>query len=247
MSTELKAGDTITAESLNGIAEGAYTFKSGEILTASKLNTIAEAIEDKDEEIAELEGQVEELQAIIDAFPTIESLSVTQNGTYQEAGKAYTPVDVSVSSVAVEALSVTQNGTYSEEGKAYSPVTVNVPSAWIARGVGMGFNFSSLNKHIYVIYNSITQPAMNELDSNIVIYNQLVCTESVKASFFGCLIKAIDGTPINVSVAVDGWQGATPRVISGYGDGFTFAGADIRNVTGEPTATVPLNITITPQ
>ena len=127
MSTELKAGDTITAESLNGIAEGAYTFKSGEILTASKLNTIAEAIEDKDEEIAELEGRVEELQAIIDAFPTIESLNVTQNGTYQEAGKAYTPVDVSVSSVTVEALNVTANGTYSESGKAYAPVTVNIP------------------------------------------------------------------------------------------------------------------------
>ena len=31
-------------------------------------------------------------------------------------------------SVTVEALSVTENGTYSEEGKAYSPVTVNVAS-----------------------------------------------------------------------------------------------------------------------
>lgn len=132
MSTELKAGDTITAESLNGIAEGAYTFKSGEILTASKLNTIAEAIEDKDEEIADLEGQVEELQAIIDAFPTIESLNVTQNGIYQEAGKAYTPVDVNVSSVAVEALNVTANGTYNEDGKAYSPVNVNVPESFKA-------------------------------------------------------------------------------------------------------------------
>lgn len=30
--------------------------------------------------------------------------------------------------VTVEALSVTENGTYSEEGKAYSPVTVNVAS-----------------------------------------------------------------------------------------------------------------------
>lgn len=30
------------------------------------------------------------------------------------------------SGVTVEALSVTENGTYSEEGKAYSPVTVNV-------------------------------------------------------------------------------------------------------------------------
>lgn len=99
MSKEFKAGDTITAESLNGIAEGAYTFKSGEVLTASKLNTISEAIEDKDEEIAELQAQVEELQAEIDAFPEIEPLSVTENGTYSEEGKAYSPVTVNVSSI----------------------------------------------------------------------------------------------------------------------------------------------------
>ena len=29
-------------------------------------------------------------------------------------------------SIEVEPLTVTENGTYSEEGKAYSPVTVNV-------------------------------------------------------------------------------------------------------------------------
>ena len=30
--------------------------------------------------------------------------------------------------IEIEELTVTENGTYSEEGKAYSPVTVNVPS-----------------------------------------------------------------------------------------------------------------------
>ena len=34
--------------------------------------------------------------------------------------------DITGVDVTVEALSVTENGTYSEEGKAYSPVTVNV-------------------------------------------------------------------------------------------------------------------------
>ena len=34
--------------------------------------------------------------------------------------------DITVVDVTVEALNVTENGTYSEEGKAYSPVTVNV-------------------------------------------------------------------------------------------------------------------------
>ena len=101
MSTELKAGDTITAESLNGIAEGAYTFKSGEILTASKLNTISGKIDEQEEEIAELQAQVEELEAEIDAFPTIESKTITANGTYSEVGKAYSPVTVNVPSGAI--------------------------------------------------------------------------------------------------------------------------------------------------
>jgi len=35
----------------------------------------------------------------------------------------------------VEALNVTENGTYAEEGKAYSPVTVNVKSGYKAVGV----------------------------------------------------------------------------------------------------------------
>lgn len=39
------------------------------------------------------------------------------------------------SSVEVEALSVTENGTYSEEGKAYSPVTVNVEGDFITAEV----------------------------------------------------------------------------------------------------------------
>lgn len=34
--------------------------------------------------------------------------------------------DIAGENITVEALSVTENGTYSEEGKAYSPVTVNV-------------------------------------------------------------------------------------------------------------------------
>lgn len=41
------------------------------------------------------------------------------------------------SSVDVESLSVTENGTYTaEEGKAYSPVNVNVPVGWTTDGIG---------------------------------------------------------------------------------------------------------------
>ena len=40
------------------------------------------------------------------------------------------------SSVSVEPLSVTQNGTYSETGKAYSPVNVSVPNTYSASDEG---------------------------------------------------------------------------------------------------------------
>lgn len=39
------------------------------------------------------------------------------------------------SDVTVEPLSVTENGTYQEEGKAYSPVSVNVPVGWTSDGI----------------------------------------------------------------------------------------------------------------
>ena len=60
----------------------------------------------------------------------IESLSVTENGTYTaQENKAYTPVSVNVPQTTIESLSVTENGTYTAaSGKAFSPVTVNVPT-----------------------------------------------------------------------------------------------------------------------
>ena len=60
---------------------------------------------------------------------TVESLSVTENGTTTApAGKAYSPVVVNVPQTTVESLSVTENGTTTAPaGKAYSPVVVNVP------------------------------------------------------------------------------------------------------------------------
>ena len=56
----------------------------------------AETLEEQGEQIDELEDTIAEKQAIIDAFPTIEQLNVTQNGTYNEEGKAYKPVVVNV-------------------------------------------------------------------------------------------------------------------------------------------------------
>lgn len=50
----------------------------------------------KEETIAEKDEIIAEKQTIIDAFPTIESKSITANGTYSEEGKAYSPVTVNV-------------------------------------------------------------------------------------------------------------------------------------------------------
>lgn len=59
---------------------------------------------------------------------TVEQLNATENGTYSEQGKAYSPVIVEVPQTTVESLNITANGTYTApSGKAYSPVTVNVP------------------------------------------------------------------------------------------------------------------------
>ena len=64
-----------------------------------------------------------------DRDPTIEGLSVTENGTYSEPGKAYSPVIVEVPEPTLITKSITANGTYSasaDNADGYSQVTVNV-------------------------------------------------------------------------------------------------------------------------
>lgn len=63
---------------------------------AATIETQAGTIEEQAATISDLEDEVAAKQAIIDAFPTIEALSVTANGTYAESGKAYSPVTVNV-------------------------------------------------------------------------------------------------------------------------------------------------------
>lgn len=63
--------------------------------------------------------------------PTLESLSVTENGTYQpgEGADGFSDVSVNVPErqPVIESLTVTENGTYEASGDGYNPVTVNVP------------------------------------------------------------------------------------------------------------------------
>ena len=57
----------------------------------------------------------------------VEQLNVTENGTYSEAGKAYSPVNVSIP---LGTKTITANGVYNasdDDLAGYSQVTVNVP------------------------------------------------------------------------------------------------------------------------
>lgn len=85
--TGLAAVNLITGESTNAaLAEKDETIEEQ-----------ASTIEQQAGTISDLEDEVAAKQAIIDAFPAIEALNVTANGTYSEEGKAYSPVNVNVS------------------------------------------------------------------------------------------------------------------------------------------------------
>ena len=59
---------------------------------------------------------------------TIEQLTATENGTYSEAGVAYSPVIVNVPAPVLDELTVTENGTYTPSSgtDGYNEVNVNV-------------------------------------------------------------------------------------------------------------------------
>ena len=59
----------------------------------------------------------------------VEQLNVTENGTYSETGKAYSPVIVDVPAPTLITKTITENGTYNaseDNADGYSQVTVNV-------------------------------------------------------------------------------------------------------------------------
>lgn len=71
------------------------------------------------------------VETIGGAEPILESLSVTENGTYapEEGVDGFDEVSVDVPQTIIESISITENGTYTApSGKAYSPIEVNVTS-----------------------------------------------------------------------------------------------------------------------
>ena len=60
----------------------------------------------------------------------VEQLNVTENGTYSETGKAYSPVIVDVPAPTLITKTITENGTYNaseDNADGYSQVTANIP------------------------------------------------------------------------------------------------------------------------
>ena len=75
---------------------------------------------------------------------TIEPLTVTENGSYSEAGKAYSPVNVSVPNPSTGSISITENGTYDVTEKASAVVNVSGGASNVVKGE---FNFSTVGEH----------------------------------------------------------------------------------------------------
>ena len=82
---------------------------------------------------------------------TVVPLSVTENGTYSEEGKAYSPVQVSVPAPVLKTKNITDNGTYNasdDNADGYSQVSVNVPipqNAYLLKSVNTPTPIASFN------------------------------------------------------------------------------------------------------
>ena len=94
----LEARNLITGESTNEKIEDL----TEDLEDAQEtIETQAQTIEDQAGTIESQAQTIEYQQAVIDAFPTIEALNATANGTYSETGKAYSPVNVNVAGLQV--------------------------------------------------------------------------------------------------------------------------------------------------
>ena len=79
---------------------------------------------------------------------TVEQLNVTENGTYSEAGKAYSPVIVEVPEPTLISKSISENGTYNasaDNADGYSSVDVNVSGYKISEVSGLPSPIASFN------------------------------------------------------------------------------------------------------
>ena len=97
--------------------------------------------------------------------PVLESLSVTENGTYEPSegidGYDRVVVDIPIITPDISPLTVTANGTYTAEGDGFNPVTVNVEAPKdpnIVEGEFIGTEEGILQ--VDIPYNGDTFPKM---------------------------------------------------------------------------------------
>ena len=96
-----------------------------------------------------------------DQDPTIEGLSVTENGRYEQEGVVYKPVIVNVPQPTMRTLNATANGQYTpEQGEAYNEVNVAVPlpaNAYLKKSVsGLPQPIASFSDGADAPLNSLT-------------------------------------------------------------------------------------------
>ena len=181
--TSWENGDTITAEGLNNIERGVadidsgYTptvWQTGDIITAEKLNKIEQGIADA-----------------AGSAITVESLSVSSNGTYTAtAGTAYSPVSVSVANSysAGDEGKVVKNGALASQGSA----TYN------SNGTYDTTDISSVTV-------SVSGPvAVAEKDVNFYDYDG-TCVAAYSAADFAAL-DALPSNPSHDGLTAQGWN-----------------------------------------
>lgn len=206
------------------------------------------------------------VQSLVDGYGqgggdvTIESLSVTENGTYTApTGKAYTPVTVAVPQPSgTKSVSITSNGTTTEDVENYADaeITVNVQNSYTASDEGKVVNNGALTSQTSATYtenDTYDTTLIDEVTINVTTVNNqdktVVPSESVQsitadAGYTGLGEVTVDGIPTNyVGSAVPRKSsadltasGATVNVPSGYYSE-SASKAVASGTEGTPTAT----------
>lgn len=109
-----------------------------------------------------------------DRDPTIEGLSVTENGIYSKENKAYNPVIVEVPEPTLVTKSITANGTYTasaDNADGYSQVTVAVPQRVNVYGFHINGNESNPSAMVTYLEDAIGMtPAHMDYTNDVFDY-----------------------------------------------------------------------------